>query len=343
MTRFYLTLKQHRFEVIGAILVCLAFAGLALYEVWQLNAIVWPKDCSPNGAFGVSVSGADPCSRALERFNAIQNGTLMRLIQLGLLLAPFVAAILLGAPVVAREIEQNTAPMSWALVGSRRRWLVVRLASLLIVLVPLMLVVGFCADQLYGALHPGTNTWLTLDDYNVRGLPVLFWSLAAFLGTVALGTIFGRSLPAVFLALVICLFARVGGQYGFEQIVLAPSAQPVMSWQELTSPNGYNWPATSLVLEWRSWLDGKPFEGDVDQWYRSHTPPTDPPAANTQGGEGGGIPAGYVGPWGPIGMPYGFRGDTYWPIVAAESGILAGGSVVLASVALFWVGRRRPY
>jgi hypothetical protein len=374
LRRILLTYKQNRFETLGTVIVSALFAALALYVAWQLNSVVFPKDCSPtqNGYMTFDSSGQpmfqEPtraCQAAIDQFNTIRNGMLSALIQTGLILAPFGLAILLGAPLVAREIEQNTAPLSWSLIGSRRRWLAVRVAAILGIFVPAMIAVGLAGDILYGAENPGTSPWGSFADYGLRGAPVVFWALAAFMGTMALGTLFGRALPAIFIALVVCLFARVGGEYYFQQIVLEPYAQPLMTVEQMNT-GYYSWDPTNLTTGWENYLDGKPFTGDVNEWYLTNTPPPEliqpvpaptpetsvaPDSSASPGVAASPDPNAKPAPvdfgmpivWGPQSMPIGFHGDQYWPVVTAEAGILLAGSVLLASIAFFWVGRRRPY
>ena len=381
MTRFMLTLKQHRFEIIGATLACLGLIAAALFLTWELNSVVFPAGCKwqqfPSMTFFDSAGQPmqqEPtraCQAAMDSFNSIRGGTLANITQIGMWLAPFVVAIMLGAPLVAREVEQNTAPLSWALVGSRRRWLLARVGSILIVFVPLMLALGLAGDILYGAQNTGVNPWASFEQYGARGVLVAFWGVAAFIGTVALGTLFGRSLPAIFVAVVICFFARLAGEYYFQRIVLQPYAQPLMTTQQMAA-GYYSWNPTDLTVSFRYYLDGKPFNGDVEQWYNTHTPQdllqpggkaasaetpgaTQDPAA-TPGANGTPDPNATPNPnatpspiegspmvWGPQSMPSGFHGDQYWPVVAAEAGLLTAGSLFLASIAFFWIGRRRPY
>ncbi len=381
MTRFKLTLKQHRFEIIGTIAVCLGLVAAALFVTWELNSVVFPAGCKwqqfPTMMFDSSGQPMQQeptraCQTAINTFGSIRAGTLATVTGIGLGLGPFVMAIMLGAPLVAREVEQNTAPLSWALVGSRRRWLLARVGSILIVFVPLMLALGLVADILYGAQNPDVNPWASFELYGARGVIVAFWGVAAFHGTVALGTLFGRSLPAIFVAVVICFFARFGGEYYFQRNVLEPYAEPLMTTQQMAS-GYYNWNPTDLTVGYRYYLDGKPFDGDVNQWYNTHNPPqsmmqqgtvapaetpgTTPDPAATPGPNGTPDPNATPNPnatpspidqglpvvWGPQSMPFGFHGDHYWPVVAAEAGLLTGGSLFLASIAFFWVGRRRPY
>jgi hypothetical protein len=334
MTWFILTLKQHRFEVLATVLVSVALVSTVFVEIYQLNSVYWPKGCSSGLGYGIGMmmASSDPCTQAVQSFDSIRNGPINAVVQAALILTPFFAGIMMGAPVVSRELEQNTAPLTWALIGSRRLWLGAVVATLLVVFVPSMIAIGFSADALYGATNPGSNPWTSLAEYGLRGAPVVFWGLAAFFGTLLLGVVFGRSLPAIFLALIICLFARLGGEYVYQSMVLAPYAQPLMTWQQLVSPDGNSSMQTALVIDWREWADGKPLDSSSGQ-------PGSPGMTATPT-----LGTGSLSQQSDIQlMPYGFTGSMYWPVVATECVILAGGSLLFSGIAFYVIGRRRPY
>src|ERR1035437_8818825 len=215
LTRIRLTLKQHRFETISISVVCVGLVVAALIEACRLNSLNVPLSCLPSGqyygpgSFSITSSTDIHCQALANSFYNMQYSMDMGLVRLLLVLAPILARIVLGAPLVAREIEQGTAPLSWALSGSRRRWLLGKVLAGVVLLVPLMLVVGLAAEVLEGALDPGVDTHAAFQNYLGRGSFDVFWALAAFAGTVTLGTLFGRTMPALILALIVCFFVRV--------------------------------------------------------------------------------------------------------------------------------------
>jgi ABC-type transport system involved in multi-copper enzyme maturation permease subunit len=352
LRRMLLTYKQNRFEVVGSLVVTVAvFAGV-LYEIAQLNGVAFPAGCSPNIGFGpiavvpgsdLSASSDFACQNALNEFNAIRYGTLQNLVHLFLFLGPYIVAIMLGAPLVAREVEQGTAPLSWSLIGSRHRWLVARAAAMLALLVPLLVAFGLAGDMLEGASNPGVDPWATFDAYMLRGLPVVSWALVAFALAAMLGTLLGRTMPAIFLSVVGTLFLTVVGFWAIQQYLLRPFDRPLMTWDQLVENMGANWQPDALVIDWQTYLDGKPWDGDVNQWYMTHEPPVYPDpgiAAPTDPGTA----AGYVPPiWGPQQLPIGFSGDQYWPVVLGQSAVVVTGAAVLIGLAFYRVDRRRPY
>jgi hypothetical protein len=93
-----------------------------------------------------------------------------------------------------------------------------------VLLVPLMLAIGLAAEVLEGALDPGVDTHAVFNDYMIRGFVPVFWALAAFAGTFTLGTLFGRTMPALVLALVVCFFVRTLWEPVMASIVLRPIA-----------------------------------------------------------------------------------------------------------------------
>jgi ABC-type transport system involved in multi-copper enzyme maturation permease subunit len=307
----------------------------------------------------------------------------MNLVQLLLLFAPLLAGIVVGAPLVAREIEQGTAPLSWALSGSRRRWLLGKVLAGVVLIAPLMLAVGLAANVLEGALNPGLNPYASFSNYLGRGVIDVFWALAAFAGTFALGTLFGRTLPAVVVALVVCFFARAAWDSGMTHFVLRSFAVPQVQQDQQNQQVGYfvygpGGPAyADMNIYYRSFIDGKEVtDAQVNDWYNQNmvcvpipTPSdsTSPAGSSSSGASnspgassspGASATPDYskMGNGGiacqtpvidqshmPQQIPYVIPGSWYWQTVALESGLLLLGSLFCGAIAFVWVDRRRPY
>jgi len=97
---------------------------------------------------------------------------------------------------------------------------------------------------------------------------------AAFAGTFALGTILGRTMPAVVLAFVVCFFVRGAWDSGMTHFVLRPFAvEQVQQDQQngfvVYGPGGSG--NVDLYVYSKSFIDGKEVtQDDVNAWYQQN-------------------------------------------------------------------------
>ncbi len=198
MSRFgFVPLKLHRVEIGFAVGLIVTLTSWATYSVLSAAALGVSADCfallgleSPEdwGACrdplyawaNAHVGGSDAFRQAIE-------------------FIPFAAATLVGVPVVARELEARTAPISWSLHPSRIRWLAYQL-------VPITLFVGFAAFALAVAAAAQEHDWDvwgggTPDVVHIGhyGPGLMARMFGAFGLAVALGALVGRQLPAFLL------------------------------------------------------------------------------------------------------------------------------------------------
>ena len=350
-TLVWLTIKQHRFEALAVAVACVALAAAALIEAYRLTALNVPVSCLATWKGpGIPPEGSAPldaaairCNQLAGAFFELRNALEFRLSQQLIVFAPLVAGILLGAPLAAREIEQGTAQTSWVHGGSRRPWFVAKILAGVLLLVPLMLAMGLAADVLEGAATPTLDPYASFDGYLGRGVIAVFWALAAFTGAFALGVIFGRTIPAVIVALAICAVVRFSWDDAMTHLVLRPFAVPQAPRDYSASPNFA--PEPDIPISFEYYLDGAPFHGDVYAWYAEHDPgalggigpsPSPGPSSGTSPGP---TPDAH----GPILVTFVIPGTWYWSVLAFESGLLLAGSLVAAGVGLIRTDRRRPY
>jgi hypothetical protein len=113
---------------------------------------------------------------------------------------PFVAGAILGAPIVARELERRTAAVAWSLEASRDRWLVWRVAPVIGLLVIFLLGLALAGDRLTAERIPLQDPTRTFIDFGLRGPLIVARGLVVFAVAVFAGILSRRVLPALLLA-----------------------------------------------------------------------------------------------------------------------------------------------
>jgi hypothetical protein len=116
---------------------------------------------------------------------------------------PLLAGLLLGAPLIARELDRGTARLAWSLGPSRTRWYLQRVLPILAVVVVSALAIGVVADQLVGMFFPGTDLANSFASFRTRGVLLATAALLIASVAVAIGAVVGRQMPTILLALVV--------------------------------------------------------------------------------------------------------------------------------------------
>jgi hypothetical protein len=120
----------------------------------------------------------------------------------GLPLVVVLIAVLIGAPLLAREVEQRTQLIAWTQSIGRRRWYVTKTAVLAAGLATIGLLAGVANDRLQIPLSAGGLTssrwpWFFSIDIGLAAEAIVAFALA-----VTLGAWLRRTLPAIGGALV---------------------------------------------------------------------------------------------------------------------------------------------
>jgi hypothetical protein len=194
-----LVLKLHRFDVFAL--------GTALVVLGVSTAYVALR---MHGLTGELERCTDPvtCTALQDEHDRLYSIT-TPLLLLGVVL-PIFAGVLFGVPIVAREVERGTASLPWSMSRSRRGWLLRRIAILGLTLVALTLVPAMAMDILTGAVAPDIDVQHSFFQPDTRVLIVGARALAAFGIGVLAGSLLGRALPALLLALAGTSAALVG-------------------------------------------------------------------------------------------------------------------------------------
>ena len=199
--------RLQRFEVVGfaALVVVLSAAVVGLAGV--IDATGYGSHCDP-------LAGTNPvaCEAMGRRFYDLQTfwEPSLRSLLLGV---PFIGAVLLGVPIVARELERGTGRLAWSLAPSRPRWFLARVVPIALAVIALALVAGLALDRLMAALEPWTDEARSFDGFGSRGVVLAARVAFVFAIAVASGAVVGRSLPAILVAIVVAAIAISGGSW----------------------------------------------------------------------------------------------------------------------------------
>ena len=240
--------------------------------------------------------------------------------RLGAFLTPFAIGLILGVPVVAREVEARTAPIAWTLSRSRLRWLVQRVAPLVVVVVLVAALVGVASEFVTRtnpfadyASNPG------FADYTSRGVLLPVRALAVLSLAIAVGAMVPRQLAALLLATGVTLALFVGLTLGMDAWMTAEATPIVMDQTQLGGPRifdvAYRDDATGEVI---SMNDFYIRQGDVA------------------------LPDGEQDPKGFTQVAIGIPGEQYATWVLRESAVLGALALISSAVALGVVNRKRP-
>lgn len=291
----------------GALILAAAMALVA----WQ-TAVTNDRLSACYGASrGVPLS--DACRSAVDWGNLLT--ALGEILPGAATVAPFIIGLLLGAPLVAREIEKRTAPIAWSLSPSRLRWLAGRTVPLVIAISLALLLLGQAADILEAARFPDGRGFA---NYGSHGPLIAARGLAIFGIGLAVGLLVGRVLPAILVAgfLAAAVFGAI--EYGRAELMRAEA-----TWLEGTYDGSI---AMVYGSAYRSDATGEHF---TDQEVYEAYP-------EVFGPQGDGIPPGMTQ------LLLATPTDRYPAFVARESGALLLVAVVAGAVAVAVVRVRRP-
>lgn len=208
--------RQHRGQALWTVITVMALCALMVsfglsaghwlagYHSWvrQLAAAGCPPPDAHSGVF--HVRSAATCSALRDRYPGGLQAAFASRYSFAILFSqdglPAVFAIIgamIGAPLVAREIEQRTQLAAWTQSVSRRRWYITKIASLAAALAVAGLAAGAANAWLQHQLAAGDTTssrwsWFVSINLALAGEAALAFALG-----VAFGAFLRRTLPAI--------------------------------------------------------------------------------------------------------------------------------------------------
>jgi hypothetical protein len=240
------------------------------------------------------------------------------LTQLGIGVAMYAVPLILGVPLLTREIEHKTAMIAWPLAGSRLKWFAWRAAPVFLIGLVLTGIMAFAAQQLAEAYFPNSN--IGFQGHGARGFSLVARSTLMLVVAVLLGAVIGRLLPALLIGIALAYGLSIGLDALLRSWVeparlsasdsIETGAFPLTTGHEYVAPDG-----TAITDE----------EGEAlyQLVYEEHGPEPDPSLL-------------------PRDVFYGVAASRYPEVLVRESSALVGATILAAGTAIAVVARRRP-
>jgi hypothetical protein len=294
----------------GALLLTAASLGLA----WQIRVTRTDElACYRTAPPPVEGSQASPCPQFEPWLTTLESGAAV--VHGAATYAPFLLGLFLGVPIVAREVEHRTAGIAWSLSRSRRRWLALRAAPILVVVALATLAVGLSGDVLTHAMPWAEGSEVGFADHGARGPLVMVRGVAAFGIAMALGALVPRQLPALLLAAGFTLALFVGVTLYMDDL-MRREAEPLTN-QEMQQG------ASQKIYDTAIRVDATGELISDEDYYRDHPDTVEPPPGLTP-------------------VVYTIPGSRYGDFVLRESAILGAAAVLGIATTAAVVNLRRP-
>ena len=204
-----LALRMQRFELRLLLGAALLITAAALALAWQIRVVREEQlACYLAAPPAVEGSIGTPCPEQDPTLELLNNASAFA--KIGVLGTPFLLGLFLGVPLVAREVEGRTAPLAWSLSRSRWRWLLLRAAPVLAVVLLASLAAGLAGDVLTHAAPWFEGSDPGFEDSWSRGPLVAVRGLAVAAIGLAIGALLGRQLPALLAGGVVTVALMAG-------------------------------------------------------------------------------------------------------------------------------------
>ena len=324
----WVTWRQHRLALAGVVAAFGAPAVYLLITGLQIhNGYAAVTACHP--------ASSSSCRQVAQNFLAANTHDV--LVTAGLLQAiPALIGAFAGAPVLAREFETGTFRYAWTQSFGRTRWTVAKLAPLAVAVTAAAATFSVLFTWYYQPIigaGGGDSSPLTPTIFDLRGVVLPAWTLAAFAIGALAGILIRRVTPAMFATLAIwAALAFLTGAF------LRPHYEAPLVTSNPTIP------ADALVINQGLFRGGKPASlSMIEQTLapadvHAITPNVFQPGPSTPANFG--EPVQYLAEHGYTQLTTYQPASRYWTFQWIESGWLLGLSLLLLTTTVWLVHRR---
>lgn len=316
-----LSFRLHRWEVLASAAGVAILSAAMLWFAWQLRTLAATNpSCVDPAAY------APGCTHLGQRFYELTSKA--EWLSYLSWLAPFAMGLVLGVPLVSREVEHRTAELAWTMSRSRTWWLAGRAAFLVLVMVVLLIVVAVVGETLASATMPAQHLDRDFAWYGRRGALIVVRGLASLGVGVLVGAWLGRVLPALLVAVFASVLVFSAISLGMDRWMVgdgiiqkfdADRAGGRQLGERILLPSGE-------LIDYEE-LKSRGLAYEVIQDDLLYARPEDV-----------GHPERVIGYDRYLVVP----GSRYPQIVLREAALVGGAAVLLALATTFVVGRRRP-
>jgi ABC-type transport system involved in multi-copper enzyme maturation permease subunit len=191
----WVTWRQHRVALAGSAAVFgTAAVYLVISGIQMRDAYAAVSSCHP--------AGKGICQQAAGNFLNTYSpgaGAVLALLQM----IPALVGAFVAAPVLARELETGTFRYAWTQSFGRTRWTIAKLVALAVAVTATALafsaLVSWYEQPLWGAGDNNGPLYPTI--FDMRGVALGAWTLAAFMIGALAGILLRRVIPAMFATL----------------------------------------------------------------------------------------------------------------------------------------------
>ncbi len=233
----WLTFRMHRFEVVISALLMAVLAVSVLIVTSHLTDLNIPDACWQSSRAG---DFEPPGCAEMERFWDIARSE-AGYVRAGLGLVAPIVGLILGVPIVAREVELRTTSLAWSLALHRGRWLLSRLLPMLALAAAGFVVLGWVGSGLFQAMEVGRAS-PSLTEIASHGPTLVARGLMALGIAVLAGAVIGRTMPAFLIAAVAVVGWSLFGVPTVQQSMFAERAVWISDedgWRDGMGPIGY--------------------------------------------------------------------------------------------------------